>query len=219
MLTGGAGARALALAFEEEFGIANGFDAIGLAGRTDAWLIAQAASAHHQTCDAERLRRCRTAYLRHLGREIHQPGPRKGVMPGVTALLEALSRQPDAFFLSLLSGNFEEGARTKLEYFDLWRYFRCGTFGDETLDRNALLPTALARAAECGYSGNDPAKIVVVGDTPLDIAVARAGGVRSLAVATGSCDRATLAAAGADVVLEDFSDLAATIAALEREAD
>jgi phosphoglycolate phosphatase-like HAD superfamily hydrolase len=140
-------------------------------------------------------------------------------MPGVTVLLEALARRPHAFFLSLLSGNFEEGARTKLEYFDLWRYFRCGAFGDETLDRNALLPTALARAAEYGYVGNDPAKIVVVGDTPHDIAVARAGGVRSLAVATGSCDRATLAAAGADVVLEDFSDLAATIAALEREAE
>ena len=219
MLTGGAGARALALAFEEEFGVANGFDAIGLAGRTDAWLIVQAAAAHNLPCDAARLRRVRAAYLKHLAREIHQPGPRKGVMPGVAPLLDALADRADAFFLGLLSGNFEEGARTKLEYFDLWRYFRCGAFGDETVDRNALLPMALTRAAAFGYVANDPKKIVIVGDTPHDVAVARAGGVRSVAVATGSCDRATLAAAGADAVLEDFSDLAATIAALERGVD
>jgi phosphoglycolate phosphatase-like HAD superfamily hydrolase len=35
-----------------------------------------------------------------------------------------------------------------------------------------------------------------------------------VAVATGGYDTATLAAAGADVVLEDFTDLAAALAAL-----
>jgi phosphoglycolate phosphatase-like HAD superfamily hydrolase len=55
---------------------------------------------------------------------------------------------------------------------------------------------------------------VVVGDTPLDVAVARAGGVRSVAVATGSYDVATLGASGADAVLQDFSDLREALEAL-----
>ena len=46
-----------------------------------------------------------------------------------------------------------------------------------------------------------------MGDTPLDVAVAVAGGARSLAVATGSYDLEALRASGADVVLEDLSDL------------
>jgi phosphoglycolate phosphatase-like HAD superfamily hydrolase len=61
----------------------------------------------------------------------------------------------------------------------------------------------------------ESSRIVVVGDTPLDVAVAQAGGVRSVAVATGSYGPAALHTSGADVVLEDFSDLAATLAALE----
>ena len=118
-------------------------------------------------------------------------------------------------FLALLTGNFEAGARAKLEYFDLWRYFRCGAFGDEALDRNRLLATALERARTMWAAADlNASRIVVVGDTPLDVAVAKAGGVRSVAVATGSYGSAALHGSGADVVLEDFSDLAATLAAL-----
>ena len=59
-----------------------------------------------------------------------------------------------------------------------------------------------------------PAEVVIVGDTPLDVAVAVAGGARSLAVATGSYDVAALRASGADVVLEDLSDVEAVLEGL-----
>ena len=51
-------------------------------------------------------------------------------MPGVRELLDALAARDDVY-LALLTGNYEGGARIKLEYFDLWRYFRCGAFGDD----------------------------------------------------------------------------------------
>lgn len=213
MLSGGAGARAMARAFEEEFGVPNGLAGISMAGRTDAWIITQAASNHNLPCDGARVTRFRETYLARLAAEMHEPGPRKGIMPGVRPLLDALAGRDDAF-LALLTGNFEGGARVKLEYFDLWRYFRCGAYGDDTLERNALLPTALARVEACGGPSVRSSAVVVVGDTPLDVTVAQAGGARSVAVATGGYDAATLAAAGADVVLEDFADLAATMEAL-----
>ena len=90
----------------------------------------------------------------------------------------------------------------------------CGAFGDAALERNGLLADARSRVVACGGPSLAPCDIVVIGDTPLDIAVAHAGGARSVAVATGSYDVAALEAAGADVVLRDFSDLAATLAAL-----
>jgi len=121
----------------------------------------------------------------------------------------------------LLTGNLEHGARVKLEYFDLWRYFRCGAFGDDAVERNGLFADALARVKKIGGPVFAAADVVIVGDTPLDIAVARAGGARSVGVATGSYDVAALQAAGADAVLVDFSDLAATLAAmgLDKEPD
>ena len=111
----------------------------------------------------------------------------------------------DDVYLALLTGNYEDAARIKLEYFDLWRYFRCGAFGDDAPDRNGLLPKAMAAIRECGGPEVAPLEIVVVGDTPLDVACAAASGARSLAVATGGYDVDALRAAGADVVLQDLT--------------
>lgn len=203
----------MARAFEDVFGVPNALTGIPFAGRTDAWIVSQAAKAHGVRDDRDRLDRFREAYVSYLKSEVDRPGPRKGVMPGVRELLAALAGREDVL-LALLTGNFEDGARIKLEYFDLWRYFMCGAFGDAALERNGLLDDARSRVVACGGPFLAPCDIVVIGDTPLDIAVAQAGGARSVAVATGSYDVAALEAAGADVVLRDFSDVAATLAAL-----
>jgi phosphoglycolate phosphatase-like HAD superfamily hydrolase len=213
VLSGGAGARAMARAFEDEFGIADALKSFSVSGRTDAWIVAHAASVHGVASSPDRLQRLRSQYFDHLAREIRQPAPRKQLLPGVKLLLDALSIRDDVF-LALLTGNFEGGARIKLEYFDLWQHFRCGAFGDVNPDRNALLDEAFERVKACGAAIPDPSRIVVVGDTPFDVEVARSGGVRSVAVATGGFDAPALRAAGADVVLDDFSDIPATLAAL-----
>jgi phosphoglycolate phosphatase len=135
-------------------------------------------------------------------------------MPGVRPLLDVLDRCADVY-LALLTGNYEEAARIKLEYFDLWRYFRCGAFGDDAEDRNGLLPKAMAVIRGCGGPEVAPVEIVVVGDTPLDVACAAASGARSLAVATGGYDVDALRAAGADVVMQDLTDTLEVLRSLE----
>ena len=117
-------------------------------------------------------------------------------------------------YLALLTGNYEAAALLKLEYFDLWRYFPCGAFGDDAPDRNGLLPKALARVTACGGPAIAPEHTVVIGDTPLDVACAAAGGARSIAVATGSHGVDALRASGADFVFEDLSDTEAVMRAL-----
>ena len=195
----------MSLAFEDVFGIANAFDGLALSGRTDAWLVATAATAHGLVLDAPARARFESSYLTHLAREIDHPGSRKGIMPGVVALLDVLTARADAH-LALLTGNYEAGARIKLEYFDLWRYFRCGAFGDTVFDRNHLFPDAMSRVRACGFPVASASQVVVIGDTPLDVACAAANGARSIAVATGSYPVADLRAAGADVVFETLAD-------------
>lgn len=212
VLTGGAGLRAMTRAFEEVFHVRDSID-VPMAGRTDAWIVSQVAARYGFVCDEAALRRFHDCYVAHLAREIHQPGPRKGTMPGVRPLLETLAPREDVY-LALLTGNFEEGARLKLEYFDLWRFFPCGAFGDRALERNGLLKIAMDAVRSSGGPEVRPADVVVIGDTPLDVAVARAGGARSVAVATGSHGVDALAQTGADAVLADLGDVQRALSAI-----
>ena len=207
VLTADAGRRALSRAFEELFSVANALDGVAIAGRTDYWIVAKVAATHGLPCDVHTVERLRAAYLRYLPVEIEEPSPLKAVMPGVRSLLDALAKRDDAY-LALLTGNFQEGARVKLEYFDLWRYFRCGAFGDDAPHRNGLVTRAVERVAACGGPTIDAARALVIGDTPLDVAGAVFSGARSLAVATGSHSVEELRASGADAVLQDLGDTA-----------
>jgi phosphoglycolate phosphatase len=203
----------MTLAFDELFSVRDAFRDVPMAGRTDAGILADAAAAHGVRSDAPELARFPSIYVRHLTSELDKPGPRKGIMPGVRPLLEALAARDD-IHLALLTGNFEAGAQIKLQYFDLWRYFRGGAFGDDAPERNRLLPRAVAHVAQCGGPSVAARDAIVIGDTPLDVACAQASGARSIAVATGSHSVEQLRAAGADVVFEDFSDTDAVLRVL-----
>src|SRR5438132_10355705 len=140
----------MTLAFEELFGVPDAFRDIPMPGRTDSCILSDSAAAH--AIPSHDVARFHDVYIRHLVKELDRPGPRKGVMPGVRPLLDALVDRPDVY-LALLTGNFEEEARVKLAYFDLWRYFRCGAFGGDALDRNGLFHQTLASVSESGWPG------------------------------------------------------------------
>jgi phosphoglycolate phosphatase len=200
----------MARAFEELFGIPNAFGRIPMPGRTDSWLLRHALDANHIAFDDPRVSRFRKLYLTFLAQELDRPAPsqsRKGVLPGVRELLDALSALRDSY-LGLLTGNYEPAARLKLEHFALWEYFGCGAFGDLATDRNELLAAAISRVEACGGPSIAPRDSVVIGDTPHDVAVAKSGGARSIAVATGSHSVDELRETGADYVFEDLSNLA-----------
>jgi phosphoglycolate phosphatase-like HAD superfamily hydrolase len=156
----------------------------------------------------------RARYFACLAEELLVDGPGKRVLPGVQALLDELATRDDVV-LALLTGNFEPSARLKLEHFDLWRYFTCGAFGDDAPHRNGLVPVAIERARAAAHPRVEGSRAVVIGDTPHDVACAQAGGVRSIAVATGGAHAHALGHAGADVVFEDLGDTSEVVAAIE----
>jgi phosphoglycolate phosphatase len=214
VLTGGAGVRAMNRVCEEVLGSANALSDVPVAGRTDQIILQDAFAREGRELDTQGLHAFRERYIALLREEIHLPGRgTKAVMPGVRELLDVLSASDDVF-LGLVTGNFKEGARIKLEYFDLWRYFKCGAYGDDAADRNALVPFALKRAADCGLSAVPSEHVFVVGDTPLDVACARAVGAQPIAVATGSFTADQLRASGAETVFQDLADTRAFLAML-----
>jgi phosphoglycolate phosphatase-like HAD superfamily hydrolase len=213
LLTGGAGVRAMNRAFEALHGVPNAFAGVSMAGRTDQALVLDAFARFGLPVDAGWLPAFRDRYCALLDEEIAAPAAGKCLMPGVRGALEALDDRP-AVALGLVTGNFAEGARIKLGHFGLARYFPFGAFADDAADRNALVPVALARAAERGLRAVPPDRVFVVGDTPADVACALAAGVRAVGVATGPFDTAALAASGAHAALADLSDLPAFFLAI-----
>ena len=217
VLTGGAGERAMNRAFAELFGIAGGFEGIPMAGRTDPLIVHDALARARIDAGDGRVLRFRERYFSLLAEELKVPGPRKGVMPGVRPLLDLLAARPDSF-LALLTGNYAEAARIKLGHFDLWRYFGCGAFGDDAAERAQLVDVAIHRSRALGAPEVARRDVIVVGDTPLDVACAKANGVKAVAVATGPCRAAQLRESGADVVFEDLSETSAFLAFIDGDA-
>jgi phosphoglycolate phosphatase-like HAD superfamily hydrolase len=153
-------------------------------------------------------------YLERLRREVSNGSRHFEALPGVPALLDALEPRDDVV-LGLLTGNVAAGARVKLRSagVDVGR-FRVGAFGCDHEHRPELPRVAQRRARELtgrDFGGDD---IVVVGDTPADIACARPVGARTLAVATGRYSADELAAHAPTTTFDDLTDTDAVVAAL-----
>ncbi len=131
------------------------------------------------------------------------------VADGIADLLAELAGLEERFRLSLLTGNFEPVARLKLERAGIGSFFEPGQggFGSDAEAREELPPLARARAGDWPRE-----RTIVIGDTPNDIACARADGLRVIAVTTGPFGAGDLA--GADHVASGAGELRPLLSAL-----
>jgi phosphoglycolate phosphatase-like HAD superfamily hydrolase len=135
--------------------------------------------------------------------------------PGARDCLERLGREPGVV-QSLLTGNIAANAQVKLGAFGLDTLvdLDIGAYGSDHRRRGRLVGIALEKCERKHGAKLSPADVVVVGDTPLDVAAAREGGARAVAVATGPFGASELAAAGADAVLADLRHTEAVVEAV-----
>jgi phosphoglycolate phosphatase-like HAD superfamily hydrolase len=201
--SGGAGMKALEAALEDVFGVSGSLAGIDFAGRTDPWIIRQIFARFGLEDSPENRSRYIDGYIARLPAILGKSQAR--ILPGVAKILGRAAGHPTVV-QGLLTGNLRRGAETKLRFHGLWDFFPIGAFADDSEVRNELGPHALRRAA--GHWGLEFAceRVWIVGDTPHDIACARAIGARALAVATGSSKVAELAGHDPDAVLESLDD-------------
>lgn len=205
LVLGGPAKGAFWTALEETFGTAGAIEVHDFAGKTDPQIARELLRAEGlgDGIIDEGFPRLWERYLHHLGARL--PGHPMNVLPGVAALLEALSARGDVA-MGLLTGNILGGAELKLRSVGLFGHFRMGSYGSDSESRDDLAHIALERARETWHVPFDPREVWVVGDTPADIRCGKVGGTRTLGVATGRFGAAALDAAGADRVVEDLSD-------------
>lgn len=218
--SGGAGLGALRDGILSAFDLhhrAGDLPELDLAGATDASVARQLFAALEIRDTTEHRVRFFEAYAVCLEEAFadRQRGAAR-LLPGVQQLLDRLDAE-DAFLLGLLTGNIETGARIKLNHFGVDRFFGFGAFGDDAEHRDELGPIALERARRHATpTPIDGAAAIVIGDTPRDVACARAAGMKCLAVATGNFRPEALAASEPDHLLEDLSDTDAVLSVLAK---
>lgn len=210
----GAGALAMRRALTEVYGTAGALGQAIMVGMTDRAIVHQALTAGGLS-PAEiqaHWERFTLALARHMVVTVVECDVRR--CPGVLALLDALSAHDDVL-LGLETGNLERTSPIKLRAVGIDPgLFRVGGYGSDDGDRNKL-PAIAAQRAEAltgqRLAGRD---IVVVGDTPADVACGKAVGARTVAVATGFSPLEMLQAAGPDYLLPDLSDLESALRAI-----
>src|SRR5712691_5142201 len=185
-------------------------------GKTDTQLALEvlAAAPIADERAAELLTGFSAAYLTELQADQASLTTDLRVLPGVPAVLARLGEL--GICQSLLTGNLEPIARLKLACAGLDRYvdFDVGAYGSDHADRSCLVPVSRERLKTRFGQEISPADIVVVGDTPLDIACARAGGAWVVAVATGNFSREELELHQPDALLDDLQDTEAVVKAV-----
>jgi phosphoglycolate phosphatase-like HAD superfamily hydrolase len=127
------------------------------------------------------------------------------VYPGVPELLESLHQRGET--LGIITGNVRATAWCKLRHAGLDHAFTFGAYGDEHHNRTEIVRLALRRSPVRAQA--------LIGDTMFDVRAAHANGLKAVAVATGWVSAAELAEAGADLILDDFSDTARVISLID----
>jgi phosphoglycolate phosphatase len=213
--SGGAGSRALERAVAKAFGLASVKAGFSFAGGTDPAIFRRLLAECGVEPTEAAIARTFSVYLDILEEEVACAESYR-VNPGMEDALETLAAlDPESIAIGLGTGNIEAGARIKLARAELNRYFPFGGFGSDAEDRPALLAAGVARGAArlgCDASACD---VLVIGDTPLDVAAAHAIGARCLGVATGGATRPELATAGADQVFGSLAESGAIEALLD----
>ena len=216
LYTGGAGSIGMRLAFRDLYGVDDAFGKVEFSGRTDTAIFRDCVRMHsgrmhgfeEAAFDAEQARFV-DAYIPHLAAALIET--RGTLMPGVAAALDALSARDDVL-QALGTGNFRRGGELKLRHYRIDHHFpdMPGGFGEDSESRDAMIGAAIERLCD----GTRP-RVVVIGDTPHDVAAARANGAFALGVATGKNPVDELLACGADAALEDLRDLDRVLAIIE----
>jgi len=213
LTTDGIAAAAMRTAIRALVGEATPMERTSYAGKTDWQIIREHFPSLGAAAVDERLHEFGAAYLAELERSREALAARSRVFDGVRPLLEALRGRAH---MAPLTGNMAAIARMKLEVTGLVPFLdlEAGAYGDDHHTRSELVPLAAGRAERrfgVRYSGR---QIVIVGDTPNDIACGKANGARTVGVATGPFSVAELLAHGADAALPDLADTQAALDAI-----
>jgi phosphoglycolate phosphatase len=205
--TPGCGRRALERAFTLRYGRTGVLTGIRFDGMTDRGIVRGGLATIGEVAEGPTAETAIDAiladYVPFLEEEIAQV--RLTLHRGARDLLDAVSGRPGVA-VGLGTGNIRPGARAKLAPLGVFDRFAFGGFGCDHEEREVILRLGAERGAATLGVPRAACRVVVIGDTPRDVAGARAIGAECVAVAGARFARDQLAAAGASCAVEHLGD-------------
>ncbi|MGB9753401.1 MAG: hydrolase [Roseiflexus castenholzii] len=214
LYSGGVAGEAMRAAMTRVYGRPSDNERRAYAGKTDQQIILETFPDRPAVELLSQLDVFTATYLDILSEWAEAFRTRGRVLEGVVDVLRRL--RAEGVVQSLLTGNLAPVARLKLDLMGLAEFFDfdSGAYGSDSPRRIDLAPIAAARAAQRYRRAFANADIVVIGDTPNDIACARAAGARAVAVATGPFSIEELRTHAPDAVLPSLADTGTAMAAI-----
>jgi phosphoglycolate phosphatase len=204
--SGGAGKKAMTMAFQKYLGKGALIDGYAFAGKTDSQIIKEVVikAGTEEAKAAEIIEKIKECYITNLKDSLGEATNFR-VYPHVWDIVEACDKS-SRFELALLTGNFQTGAKLKLQHVDLWKYFKWGVFGDISEERNDLAEMAYKTIQE--REGNINRKdIVVIGDTSNDVRCGQAISATTVGIVSGFETESQVRSQNPDFLIHSFKEL------------
>ena len=207
LLSRGIGREAKRRAMLERFGSVGALDEIVFGGKTD-WRILAELLAPLGFTPAD-IGREMPAYERVMARHMRQiqADYDAQALPHALDVVRDFRDNPDVT-IGLVTGNTSMTAAIKLEMAGFQRdWFAVGAFGSEAMAREDLTRLAKQRGSIRANHAFQDAEVIVIGDTPDDIAAARAINAVAVAISTGYVPREDLIRCQPDALLDELAAL------------
>lgn len=212
--TGGVGRRALERVFEERHGRRDALSGIRLDGMTDQAIVRTGLLHIGAPAGAGEIDALLAVYVAVLEDEVARADPTRYYLHrGMAEAIDRAAGHPEVA-LGLGTGNIREGARVKLNRVGVYERFRFGGFGCDHEERVELIRRGAERGAAMLGAPLEECRVVVIGDTPKDVAAAQGIGAECVGVGTGSFRPADLVASGATCAFTDLGEPGAIDAVL-----
>ena len=219
-------ARPIRAAYAEAFREATGRPLVRLpqmAGRTESEIFFEALAVNAagpetgETASQELLSRFTRQFAAEFGARRALLTEQGRLLPGARDAVAQVGQLPGVV-QTVLTGAIKANAIEKLRAFGIEGFFdvEIGGYWSEVYSKGAMLLHARGLAAEKYGADLTERSTVYIGDSSRDMEAARIGGSRAVGVASGRSTAGELQDAGADAVLDDLTDTAAVVAAVDR---
>lgn len=148
--------------------------------------------------DAAMAERCVDAYREIFMESVEELIPE--LFPGVSDTLASLDKM--GIKMSIASSRQSQSLIYFLESMGVSKYFPYVLGSDNVTKHKPDPEPVLKTLRELDYN---PSEVIVVGDMPVDVAMAHGADVRAIAVTFGNATREELVEANADYIIDDFT--------------
>lgn len=156
--------------------------------------------------DIETADRLADRYRQHYRASLVSSEGREGLFPGARDALDQLRAQPGTI-LGIATGKGLNGVHRLTELHGIAGFF--STL--QTPDHNPSKPHPGMMLRAMAETGADKAQTVIIGDTTFDMEMGKAAGTKTIGVTWGYHDAKELVGAGADILVDDYSQLSEAI--------